>query len=140
MDTETNAVTLEMVDVMIRVRNGVNFLEKHAPHDWRERLGKAIRGYNFRMLSSDCDVLAVCFKETIFRKSIAYGERAHAIEVKDLRKEHLMRGDSGHVQRLLGQLMFAKTRTHLNWHDMGFSGHSVEDDKNLEQAWRRLFK
>ena len=131
-------VTVETIEAMISVNEGVNFLEKYAPYDWRKRLASAIFTNSLYFLDSTHDVLGFCFKDTIYKRSLAYGLRAHAHEQNDRKSSPIFR-TSTDVKRFFGEHMHDETRTPFNWGDLGFEVKSSDKRQRdiLTWAWRR---
>ena len=131
-------VTVETIEAMISVNEGVKFLEKYAPHDWRKRLARAIFTNSLYLLDSTHDVLGFCFKDTIYKKSLPYGRRAHALEEND-RKNSKVFHTSTDVKHFFDRHMCDETRTSFEWEDLGFEVKSSDKKQRdiLTWAWRR---
>lgn len=134
----TQEVTVETIEAMISVNEGVKFLEKYAPYDWRERLARAIFTNALYFFDSKHDVLGICFRATVYIKSLPYGLRAHALE-KDDYKYYQIFWNSTDVKNFFGAHMRDETRTPFNWHNLGFEVKSSDIKKRntLTWAWRQ---
>ena len=131
-------VTFETIDTMICVNEGVKFLEKYAPYDWRKRLAKAIFTGSLYLLDSRHDVMGFCFRGTVYKKSLAYGRRAHSLEESD-RKNSKVFQTSTDVKHFFGRHMCDETRTSFQWEDLGLEVRSSDKKEQdiLTWAWRR---
>lgn len=139
MDTTKEMLSVEMVDAMIRVNNGVMFLDTYAPIDWKQRFHNKISTYGLYLTESHHDVLAYCFRDTVLKKSFAYGWRAHSVGECDYRKHKILH-TSVDVRKELGTYMWTKSRTRINWIHLGFEQRSFFDKKErvaLTSAWRQ---
>lgn len=148
MNVMPETPTIEMIDAMIRVSHGEIFLNEYAPRDWRTRLAKAIFGNKLHILESINDILAFCFKGTVFDGKQTWGQtqgewRARVPNEKDRNRESdTILYHSAMVKRALNQYVTFKSRTRFDWENLGFEPSSSDRKAQdvLIWAWKRCLE
>ena len=100
-----------------RVQEGVAFLDKYAPADWRER----VRNAELYMHNFDRCVLALAFKGTSLHS--IFGRKCYP------KKEMRSNGDIVRQFRIVG--------VHIDGEALGFMESSNASYQNLQEEWEK---